>query len=289
MADAVEQVYVWDGNDWTPVVRDATVEKTSELTNDGEDGINPFITAADIPDIPDKNLPIDSADGTVILDSPSANTFNISTGGSERVRVNSSGMNVVSANGKNLTALTSGNSVSIFDIDAGNTVANSAFGIKVDGTYRFYMLANGNVGIGDTPTNPNQKLTVYGDVSGDSFVKYGSSSCGVFFPTSTSVEIHPGSAQVSFSSDSTTTCVGGPNANDACAVFDSWIKFSTNNFERLCINYQGDIVAADDYVPQQPQSLATKQMVDEKIWVGTTAQYQAIVDKNPKTLYALTD
>ena len=60
MADTVEQVYVWDGNDWVPVVRDETVSKTSELTNDGEDGVNPFITAADIPAVPDKKLPIDS-------------------------------------------------------------------------------------------------------------------------------------------------------------------------------------------------------------------------------------
>ena len=80
MADTVEQVYVWDGNDWVPVVRDETVSNTSELTNDGEDGINPFITAADIPAVADKKLPIDSVDGTVVLDSPSANAFTISTG-----------------------------------------------------------------------------------------------------------------------------------------------------------------------------------------------------------------
>ena len=84
MADTVEQVYVWDGNDWKPVVRDETVSKTSELTNDGEDGVT-FITAADIPAVPDKKLPIDSADGTVTLDSPSANTFTFSTGVTERI------------------------------------------------------------------------------------------------------------------------------------------------------------------------------------------------------------
>ena len=32
-------------------------------------------------------LPISSADGTVVLDSPSANTFTIETGGEERVKV----------------------------------------------------------------------------------------------------------------------------------------------------------------------------------------------------------
>ena len=44
-----------------------------------------------------------------------------------------------------------------------------------------------------------------------------------------------------------------------------------------------------DYTPTQPNSIATKQTVDDKIWVGTTAQYNAIATKNPTTLYCLTD
>ena len=59
--------------------------KTSDLVNDGE-GTDPFITAADIPAVPDGTLPISSTDGTVTLDSPSANTFTVSTGGSEQVQ-----------------------------------------------------------------------------------------------------------------------------------------------------------------------------------------------------------
>ena len=50
-----------------------------------------------------------------------------------------------------------------------------------------------------------------------------------------------------------------------------------------------DIKAKSSYVPQGSFSLATVQYVDDKIWVGTTAQYQAISEKNPKTLYCLTD
>ena len=237
----------------------------------------------------DVELPINDAENTVTLDSPAANTFSISTGGSERVRVNSSGMNVVSSNGKNLTSLTSGNSVSVFDIDLANQSANSAFGIRIDGTYRFYMIANGNIGIGDTLTNAPQKLTINGDVSGNSYVQYESSSCGMFFPSTTSVEIHPNSGQVCFYCDSANTVVCGPSANDASVTLDSWVKFSTDNLDRLSITRSGDIVAADGYVPQQPQSLATKQMIDEKIWAGTTSEYHALATKNPKTLYCLTD
>ena len=43
-----------------------------------------------------------------------------------------------------------------------------------------------------------------------------------------------------------------------------------------------------DYTPTQPNSIATKQIVDDKIWVGTTAEYNALT-KNPTTLYCLTD
>ena len=256
------------------------------LINDGDGFVSLSELAAEQVDVA---LPISSEDGTVTLDSPSANTFTISTGGSERIRVNSSALDVISSNGNNLTSLTSGNSVAVFDVDLAKKVSNSAFGIRIDGTYRFYMVENGNVGIGDTVTNVPQLLTVKGDVSGSSFVQNESSTCGVFFPSTTSLEIHPASNQVSFYADPATTRVSGPNANDARVDLDSWIIFSTNDEDRLSITLQGDIVAADDYVPQQPQSLATKQIVEDKIWVGTTVQYNALVTKNPTTLYCLTD
>ena len=60
MADTVEEVYVWSGTEWVPVVRD------------------------------DCELPISSADDTVTLDG-AANTFTVSTGGEERVVVDAAG------------------------------------------------------------------------------------------------------------------------------------------------------------------------------------------------------
>lgn len=43
-----------------------------------------------------------------------------------------------------------------------------------------------------------------------------------------------------------------------------------------------------NHTPTQPNSIATKKTVDDKIWVGTTAEYNALT-KNPTTLYCLTD
>ena len=46
-----------------------------------------------------------------------------------------------------------------------------------------------------------------------------------------------------------------------------------------------------EYVPTAANSIATKKTVDDKIWVGTTAQYLAIPIRDilPTTLYCLTD
>jgi hypothetical protein len=60
---------------------------------------------------------------------------------------------------------------------------------------------------------------------------------------------------------------------------------------RLASDKPLDIIAFDGYVPQTANSIATKKTVDDKIWVGTTAQYLAIPIRDilPTTLYCLTD
>ena len=52
-----------------------------------------------------------------------------------------------------------------------------------------------------------------------------------------------------------------------------------------------DIKAFDGYIPQSDNSLATQKTVNDKIWVGTTAQYLAIDARDilNSTLYCLTD
>ena len=43
------------------------------------------------------------------------------------------------------------------------------------------------------------------------------------------------------------------------------------------------------YEPSDPKSLVTKSYCDDKIWVGTQSQYDAIPAKNPNTLYCISD
>lgn len=43
------------------------------------------------------------------------------------------------------------------------------------------------------------------------------------------------------------------------------------------------------YEPSEPKSLVTKSYCDDKIWVGTQSQYDSLPEKNPKTLYCITD
>ncbi len=67
-----------------------------------------------------------------------------------------------------------------------------------------------------------------------------------------------------------------------CDPVTNTVGFKTNH--QLCVTN----VDGSDYTPTQPNSIATKQTVDDKIWVGTTAEYNALT-KNPTTLYCLTD
>ena len=75
---------------------------------------------------------------------------------------------------------------------------------------------------------------------------------------------------VEFGQSVITSHIVGPAANDASIELGS--ELLTSN-----------------HTPTQPNSIATKQTVDDKIWVGTTAQYNALATKNPTTLYCLTD
>ena len=78
--------------------------------------------------------------------------------------------------------------------------------------------------------------------------------------------------------------VGSKNpSTDAFIELDPNFKISTTDTAK--------IVRSDGspYQATAQNSIATKQTVDDKIWVGNTAQYNAISQKNPATLYCLTD
>ena len=263
MADDVKDVAIYTGSEWTSL---------SELAAG----------------VVDAKLPIESDDGTVVLDSPSANTFTVSNGGAERVKVDAYGVSIVSGNQLNITRVTSGNSIGVFDIDPSNTVANSGFGIKVDGKYSLYRSALGNFGFGDDYTNPSTKVAVDGDIQAASFVQKGATGTGISFPTVESMRLESkGVSIVDFDllqaafhkniivdadkqiqTDTITTAAG--------AVGDASIEL-------------GAELLTSNHTPTQPNSIATKKTVDDKIWVGTTASYNNVNPKLPGTLYCLTD
>jgi hypothetical protein len=86
-----------------------------------------------------------------------------------------------------------------------------------------------------------------------------------------------GSAPSRFASEIQTPLVRGLDASDA----------------QISLGQQATLKAGDgsEYVPTDSASIATKKTVDEKIWVGSTAQYLAIPIRDilPTTLYCLTD
>ena len=287
MADTVEQVYVWDGNDWTPVVRDETVEKTSELTNDGEDGVNPFITAADIPAVPDKKLPIDSTDGTVVLDSPSADTFSISTGGQTRATFGAGGQLLrLQANAGFTQAVQYG------------LVVNPS--VPAECTNSFFSFRS-------SPSLTTKTATLYHVCSynrDDIGEQY-----GFYYGVSTSVPVKVGKvgfranvpgADFAFYADQPSVpsaFLGDIQCNTYTTVDgaanDARIQLSTTN---VSITTDGQFTVKPHltninqrYIPTDPASVVLKQDLDDKIQVMTQAEYDAIGLKDPKILYCITD
>ena len=385
MADTVEQVYVWDGNDWVPVVRDETVSNTSELTNDGEDGVNPFITAADIPAVPDKKLPIDSADGTVVLDSTAANNFSISTGGAVRFQAanatnrmwqgsaidtlrlyakvdqdvqyisfygtDEAGLmgyrqsehafciaNSLPNRNDGLKFLTDTSTLVIEPtgwIETTKIVGSQApstdaaielganFSVSTAGVERLRagmaVDDSGYLMIGDTPQPSIPGISIgskgtgigsqmqlrFVDVGGNySYVgatqpsfNAGSATAlldgGVFFAGSEFGDslLYARGGDIHFATGGLSADSERLRIADTAATFTVDIKTSriVGRADNDASIELGVELLTSNHTPTQPNSIATKQTVDDKIWVGTTSQYQALATKNPTTLYCLTD
>ena len=381
MADTVEEVYVWSGDDWVPVVRDATVEKTSELTNDGEDGVNPFITAADIPDVPDKNLPISSTDGLVKL-SDSSGSFHVETGGKKQFTVNDSGTIGQGYNGQpnigvglytqyatssecnavewgvcafpvfdaqpasNATVFESqpviksevravvshfkatdarGGNEDINNTQMGfvcdsltkSTTANYAFVANVNkepGKNNYQFICNG-----DAPSSfRGEVICADGLQTGKITSEAGAVDDGILeisnnflFKKGLVNKLEVGgnlnAVRLLDTGTEADPCIAfsysdigfyfAPDENGDFTTANSGIAFTIGHQnsgvaarERIRFCRDGDIATADDYVPPNDQSVATKKYADEKIWVGTTAEYNALgANVNPTTLYCLTD
>ncbi len=191
-------------------------------------------------------LPISSADGSVVLDSPSVNKFTVTTKGSEKLRID--------GNGRILCGEGSGDNPNFnFHFrtpDSNQFVLESDTGIpqlklKADDFWYYFSL---------NPSDDNFRLASYNGTTSVSYNVFTAKSDGNF-------EVNTGMK---------TPSISGLADNDAS------IRIGAN---LLTINH----------TPTQPNSIATKQTVDDKIWVGTTAAYNALATKNPTTLYCLTD
>jgi len=178
--------------------------------------------------------------------SPGANTWAISTGGVERLRVSSSGTELTSSNGLNKLTLVPGNSVGVIDVDPSNTVANTAFGVKLDGKYKIYMWDTGSVWIGEgVPSQTSEKLRVDGAARIDGEIT-----------AEAGLATRPG---FGFIGD-VQTGVFSPSAGN-------W-AVSCGGVERLRVDETGDIQAAAGYTPATANSLVTKGYVDNAISGG---------------------
>ena len=79
----------------------------------------------------------------------------------------------------------------------------------------------------------------------------------------------------------------GVNTGNGLTV-DSSVKVTVGGASKLNIS-DTSISAWPEYTPSSQKDLTTKDYVDSKIWVGTTASYNGLATKNPETLYCLTD
>ena len=332
MADTVEQVYVWDGNDWVPVVRDETVSNTSELTNDGEDGVNPFITAADIPAVADKKLPIDSVDGTVVLDSPSANAFSLSTGGAEKIKAGTNVILQTEANNAFVVNPTGSAYGSLHtcraNSSAGQAVrpfltsvhASHSYNVRAtDWSYLTIDLLSGD------PASP-YKLSDYQAIAFNGKVdRFSGFTVGGFDPVfMEATQAYGAYINVNAALDGreffSVYCDGTAPSHFHGGIQTTRIAGSFFPGTDASIELGAELLTSN-HTPTQPNSIATKQYadtkayndtqikadlaaessarqaadnalqadIDNKIWVGTTAAYNALATKNPTTPYCLTD
>jgi hypothetical protein len=270
MADDVKDIAIYTGSEWTSL---------SEL-------------AAGVVDV---NLPIESVDGTVVLDG-AASVFTVSTGGTEKLLIdsfgrfkvfNSTGINTffvrndgnvgVGTNGQAYERMNVGGSlvqsggyaavgskVSTSISNDGTGAAPSAFGfesqINATGSERFDRVAHFMANKTNGADIIDNHIGFLANVAGgkDSYAFYAS-----------------GSTPSYFGGNIKTPSISGLTGTDASVTLGGQATLK-----------KGD---GSEYVPSAANSIATKKTVDDKIWVGTTAQYNQISPKLPGTLYCLTD
>lgn len=216
------------------------------------------------------HIPVSSEDGTVVLDSPSANTFTISTGGAERLRITDDAATFsVDIQTSRIVGSAAPDTDAAIQLGANATISTGALYIDVGNPAK-------NITIGDNKA---------GVAGGD----------GVFIMSRTH-DLALSSDEIRFNTDWTggateptwvmTTDSGFVGNNQANYIKCGSVAGIADNDASIEL---GTELLTTNHTPTQPNSIATKQTVDDKIQVMTTAEYNALATKNPTTLYCLTD
>ena len=287
----------------------------------------------------DAKLPISSADGTVVLASPSSSIFTISVNGATRFSLDidsadflgSITCSEVRASSENNPAeiqLTSNlvfevekltrfnaNGVTVVEVNGEtfgvgiNTVAADKAGLTVR-----TKVVNPTYGTQGVWSNGSVSATTQAGRFFDSYLSQpiiaSASSCEVYHfrafdnAASTTSGTHAGFVAGNLKSGTTKNYgfwsqvaseAGKTNyAFYASSTASSYLKGGLLTPSIAGLNSTDAAIAlgsellTTNHTPTQPNSIATKQTVDDKIVVCTSAEYAALV-KNPTTLYCLTD
>ena len=258
-------------------------------------------------------LPISDARDpvTVTLDSPSANTFAISTGGSERVIVTSDGRVGFGATpsssvqfqntAKNATGMRSDithNSATRYNNSDGQLMVSTAAGtsnIAVMSGFRIVGRSNAGatvdqyygIYVAAVPTDAGLAAGLRTVMNGDGDNEGQATASGLFniYADGNAPNYFGGEVRITPTAQLNVNKIVGSQAPDSDAGFELGAELLTTN-----------------HTPTQQNSIATKKYTDDadvvlqnninqkaEIWVGTTASYLALGVYNNQTLYCLTD
>lgn len=243
----------------------------------------------------DASLPISSDDGTVVLDSPSANTFTVSTGNAGQIRLepgatSNNYFRVYDTGSPNSAMLCARNSIS-----SGFTVRPYKETVSGNNFSVFNLLWDYTAESVDfTNATNNFVLSSYSAPSpkckGDTYFGFNVGGLGsntnftLAAGLHLNVAVNTAADKEAFSILSTGTAPSRFNGE----VQTSTVKGLVDTDAQINL---GSELRTTNHTPTQPDSIATKKIVDDKIWVGTTAEYLAIPIRDilPTTLYCLTD
>lgn len=243
-------------------------------------------------------LPISSADDTVVLSSPSANTFTISTGGAERVNVQADGRVGFGATaassvrfqntGKAATGMRSDithNSSTRYANSDGQLMVTTAAGtsnIAVMSGFRIVGRSDAGatvdqywgVYVAEAPADAVVAGGVRSGINGDGANEGELNVSGVFnvYANGNAPNYFGGDIRIAPTAQLNVKKIVGSQAPESDASIEIGAELLTTN-----------------HTPTQPNSIALKQTVDDKIVVCTSSEYAAITPKNPTTLYCITD